>query len=135
MDRIPPQISPLPMSPLTKKNNKAYIPPPHATGTQSLLPPSKLEFPTPAVDENAEGNRVIGCSLRLRSRKIAVLGYHSRKASRSAPISRPKKCATRASAMTSRSAHGIYSWWISQYEAMVTCAYTKARRAGEERTS
>ena len=116
MDRIPPQIIPPPIEHTVKKNNKTYIyTPPRATGTQSLLPPSKLEFPPPIVDENAEGSRVIGCSLRFRSRKIAVLGCHWRNASRNAPISRPKKCATRASAMTSRSAHGIYSWRVSRF--------------------
>lgn len=53
------------------------------------------------------GRRCIGWSFRLRSLKIVVLGYHSRKASRRSAISRAKKYATRSSPMISRSDQGI----------------------------
>lgn len=58
-------------------------------------------------DEKELGRRVIGCSLRLRSRKIEVLGCQCRNASRSSAISGVKKCATRSSAMISLRAQGI----------------------------
>lgn len=54
-----------------------------------------------------DGSRCIGCNFFFISRRIAVFGCQSRKASRNSMISLAKKCATWSSAITSRSAQGI----------------------------
>lgn len=66
-------------------------------------------------DENVDGSRWMGWSFRFKSRKMLVLGCHSRNASRNSVISLENKWTTRSSAIISRSAQGIYITQLSNH--------------------